>query len=225
VWLPEVTSTLDVAHRLAEEGASPGTLVLADAQTAGRGRFGRSWRSEANAGIWLTMIERPTDLPALEVLPLRVGLAIARALDEFSRVPVQVKWPNDIYVADKKVAGILVEARWRDGAPAWIAIGVGINLRPPAHEPRGAGLGVDVRREVVLDRVIPAMRDASLRHGLLDAEELRALNARHTANARECTQPVVGRITGIDAAGALVIETDASTVVARNGSLVLKEDP
>ena len=77
---------------------------------------------------------------------------------------------------------------------------------------------------MVLDRVIPAMRDASLRHGLLDAEEGRALNARHTANGRECTQPVVGRIIGIDAAGALVIETDASTVVARNGSLVLKED-
>jgi BirA family biotin operon repressor/biotin-[acetyl-CoA-carboxylase] ligase len=224
VWFSEVGSTLDVAHRLAEEGASPGTLVVADAQTAGRGRFGRSWRSDPNAGIWITMIERPTDVSALEVLPLRVGLAIARALGEFSRAPVQVKWPNDIYVEGKKIAGILVEARWRDGAPAWIAVGVGINLRPPVDEPRGGGLGDSVTREAVLDRLIPVIRAASLRGGLLDAEEVRALNERHAPNGRECSQPLAGRIVGIEATGALVIETGASTVIARNGSLVLKED-
>jgi BirA family biotin operon repressor/biotin-[acetyl-CoA-carboxylase] ligase len=210
---------------LAEEGASPGTLVLADAQTAGRGRFGRLWRSDPHAGIWLTVIERPIDVLALEVLPLRVGLAIARALDELSPAPVYVKWPNDIYVADKKIAGILVEARWRDGSPAWIAIGVGINLRSPVDQPRGGGLGESVGRETVLDRVIPAIRAASLREGHLDAGEVRALNERHAANGRECTQPLAGRIIEIDATGALLVEAGASTVVARNGSLILKEDP
>ena len=223
-WFAEVGSTLDVAHRLAEEGASPGTLVLADGQTAGRGRFGRSWRSEANAGIWLTMIERPTDAVALEVLPLRVGLAVAAALDPFSGAPVRVKWPNDIYVDDKKVAGILVEARWRDGAPAWIAIGVGINVRPPADEPRAAALREGVGRDAVLECVIPAIRDASLHAGLLDAEELRALDDRHMANGRACIQPVAGRVVGIDSTGALRIETAVSIVAVRNGSLVLKED-
>lgn len=223
-WFAEVGSTLDVAHRLAEEGASPGTVVLADAQTAGRGRFGRSWRSDVNAGIWMTIIERPTDSDGLDVLPLRVGLSVAAALDEFSRVRVGIKWPNDIHAGEKKLAGILVEARWRDGAPAWIAIGVGINLRRPHDEPKGTALDDGVSPDAVLDRVIPAIRDASLRSGLLDAEELRALDERHVAKGRECVQPVSGRVVGIDTTGALLIDTAVSTVAVRNGSLVLKED-
>jgi BirA family biotin operon repressor/biotin-[acetyl-CoA-carboxylase] ligase len=209
---------------LAEGGALPGTLVLADAQTAGRGRFGRVWRSAENAGIWLTIIEHPTDATALEVLPLRVGLSVSAALDEFSDVPLRVKWPNDVYAGEKKVAGILVEARWRDGAPAWVAIGVGINLRPPVDEPRATALRDGVGRDPVLDRVVPAIRNASLRTGLLDAAELRDLNARHLANGRVCIQPASGRVVAIDATGALTIDTGVSTLAVRNGSLVLKED-
>ncbi|HET7373563.1 MAG TPA: hypothetical protein VFJ20_09255, partial [Gemmatimonadaceae bacterium] len=72
-----VTSTLDVAHALAARGAPDGTLVLADAQSAGRGRFGRTWTSERGAGVWLTLIERPRDATALEVLSVRVGTALA----------------------------------------------------------------------------------------------------------------------------------------------------
>ena len=92
-----VGSTLDVAHRVAPTAPS-GTLVLADEQTAGRGRYGRRWDSRPGAGIWLTIIERPTDARALDVLSLRCGLYAAEALDAVAGVRVGLKWPNDLYL-------------------------------------------------------------------------------------------------------------------------------
>src|SRR5256885_1582657 len=77
----EVGSTLDITHQLGEEGAAAGTLVLADEQTAGRGRLGRSWQSDRGAGIWLTLLERPRHDDALGVLALRLALALAPALE------------------------------------------------------------------------------------------------------------------------------------------------
>src|SRR5581483_9095036 len=105
------------------------------------------------AGIWLTLVERP-DATAIDVLSLRVGLALAPALDEFASAPVQLKWPNDLYVDGRKLAGILIEARWRDQSPDWVAIGVGINVRPPASEPRAIGLRATADRLGVLQAII-----------------------------------------------------------------------
>ncbi len=224
VWFEEVGSTLDVAHDLAEEGAPAGTLVLADAQTAGRGRFGKSWRSEGGAGIWLTIVERPTDGAALDVLPLRIGLDLAAALDPFTDAPVSIKWPNDLYVGPGKVAGILVEARWRDGRPAWVAIGVGINLRVPPGESRAAARRSGSGRDIVLERAVPAIRAAAVRTGMLDPGEVDALAARDLAIGRTCTQPVTGRVRGIDSTGALLVDADGSTVAVRTGSLLFQED-
>src|SRR5262249_48139630 len=101
--LSRVSSTQDVAHELAAADAPAGTLVLADEQTSGRGRQGRAWTSEPGAGIWLTLIERPTDPASADVLSLRVGLALARALDRFTAEPVRLKWPNDVYTAGRKL--------------------------------------------------------------------------------------------------------------------------
>ena len=128
-----VTTTMDVAHALAEEGAPAGTLVLASSQAAGRGRSGKSWTSEPDAGLWCTLIERPRDARALEVLALRVGLHLADALAPLVDGAVQLKWPNDLYVHDRKLGGILIEVRWRDARPEWVAIGVGINRVVPGR--------------------------------------------------------------------------------------------
>ena len=223
----EVTSTLDVAHDLAMKGAESGTIIVATAQTAGRGRMGRSWRSEPGAGIWLTLIERPTDPSALDVLSLRIGLALAPALDPFAGARVQLKWPNDIYVMGRKLAGILIEARWREGHPEWVAIGVGINLRPPASEPRAIGLRAGVAREEVLAAIGPALRAAAEHRGPLTAAEVDAFAARDFARGRRCVEPVEGTVQGIDVSGALLVgvgtgESGAVTAV-RAGSLVLEE--
>ncbi len=116
-----VGSTMDEAHALATEGAPAGTVVLADSQKAGRGRNGKRWTSPPR-GVWMTLIERPPDASAIDVLSLRIGLAAARALDAFTSEPVRVKWPNDLFVENAKVAGVLVEARWRGERLDWVAI-------------------------------------------------------------------------------------------------------
>ena len=224
VLFDEVGSTLDVAHALAAGGAPAGTLVVANAQTSGRGRLGRSWRSEAGAGVWLTLIERPRDVAALDVLSLRIGLALAPAIDAFAAAPVCLKWPNDLYVGAGKLGGVLVEVRWRDGAPEWAAIGVGVNMRPPEGEARAAGLEPGVSRADVLCRMVPPMRAAAARTGPLDRSELEAFAARDAVAGRRCREPVAGVIKGIDPSGALAVDVGSHIAIIRAGSLVLEEE-
>jgi BirA family biotin operon repressor/biotin-[acetyl-CoA-carboxylase] ligase len=224
VALDETTSTLDVAHALGAEGAPAGTLILADTQRAGRGRLGRPWTSERGAGIWLTLVERPADPAAIEVLSLRTGLALCAAVDAFVDQPVALKWPNDLYVAGRKLAGVLVEARWRESALEWVAIGIGINVRPPASEARAAGMKASVSRLSVLDAIIPRVRAAAAWRGPLAESEIRAFEARDFARGRECVQPAVGIVRGIDPRGALLVDTGSDIAAVRSGSLVLKEE-
>jgi BirA family biotin operon repressor/biotin-[acetyl-CoA-carboxylase] ligase len=219
-----VGSTLDVAHALAADGADSGTLIVADAQTAGRGRMGRTWRSEPGAGVWLTLVERPASSKALEVLSLRIGIALAPGLDQLAGGRVRLKWPNDLYVGDDKLAGVLIEARWKDGAPEWVAIGVGINVRVPEAEPRAAGLRPGVTRLDVLDVVVPAIRAAARKSGPLSDEELAIYADRDLASGRVCVSPVAGRVAGIDSSGALRVDVGSEVTAVRGGSLVFLEE-
>jgi BirA family transcriptional regulator, biotin operon repressor / biotin---[acetyl-CoA-carboxylase] ligase len=224
VALAEVGSTMDVAHALAAAGTPPGTIVLADAQTAGRGRAGRRWASHPGGGIWLTLVERPTDAAAIDVLSLRLGLATAAAVERFTDGTVRLKWPNDVYVEDRKLAGVLVEARWRDARPEWIAIGVGLNVVAPADVETAVGLRAGTARLAVLEALAPALREAASRRGPLDAAELAAFTRRDLALGRRIVQPVPGIVRGVTPTGALSVEDDAGGVVSvRHGSLVLAD--
>jgi len=223
VTFAAVGSTLDEAHSLGASGAAAGTLVIADAQTAGRGRQGRTWRSEPGAGLWITLLERPADTEAVSVLSLRIGLALAPALDPFASEPVRLKWPNDLYVGGRKLAGILVEARWRDSLPEWVAIGVGVNVRAPTIEPNAIGLRHGTSRLDVLRAIIPAIRGAAARTGTLSDDERRAFARRDLAAGHRCAEPVIGTVQGIDRAGALLVESATGVVAVRAGSLVLTE--
>lgn len=217
-----LSSTLDLAHELAREGAPSGTLVLSDEQTAGRGRSGAPWQSAPGAGIWMTLLERPNDPAALEVLSLRIGLRAAAVLDRFAGEPVRLKWPNDLHLAGGKLGGILVETRWRDGRPDWTAIGIGINIRPPAGM-RAAGLHTGSSRIEVLAELVPAVRAAATARGALTGHELEAFAARDLAAGRACRAPAVGRVRGITAAGELRIARGDREEIFRGGSLVLEE--
>jgi len=222
----EVPSTMDVAHEAAAAGAPAGTLVIADAQTAGRGRLGRHWTAQSSAGVWFTLIERPASGDNFEALPLRVGLELAPALDAFAGEPVRLKWPNDLHLRAGKLAGVLSEARWRGGgtAPDWIAIGVGINVRAPVSEGRAAGLPAGVRRVDVLAAAVRAVRRAASRLAALSDVERRRFAERDLAAGRRCTAPVAGRVAGIDAAGALLVDVGGTVAVLRSGSLVLQPE-
>jgi BirA family biotin operon repressor/biotin-[acetyl-CoA-carboxylase] ligase len=219
-----VSSTQDVAHELAAAGAPAGTLVLANEQTSGRGRHGRPWTSEPGAGVWLTLIERPTDSASADVLSLRVGLALARALDRFASDRIRLKWPNDVYSAGRKLAGVLAEARWRDGAIEWVAVGVGINVRPPGRETRAIGLAPGAPRLDVLRAVVPLLRAAATAAGHLAQAELAEFAERDSAMGQGCVEPIAGRVAGIDTTGALLINTGSRIAAVRAGSLVLQEE-
>jgi BirA family biotin operon repressor/biotin-[acetyl-CoA-carboxylase] ligase len=219
-----IGSTLDVAHAVAAAGASAGTLVLADAQSAGRGRLGRSWISRPGQGIWLTLVERPADADALDVVSLRIGLAAARVLDDFAPERVSLKWPNDLYVGGRKLAGILVEARWQSAHLEWLAVGFGVNVTPADDSLDAAALRPGVSRMDVLRRLIPALRGAVAERGRLSSAELRAFAARDLACGRAVVEPEPGRVVGIDASGALVLDTPAGRRSIRAGSLVFSPE-
>jgi BirA family transcriptional regulator, biotin operon repressor / biotin---[acetyl-CoA-carboxylase] ligase len=114
--LRTTTSTNDRARELAAAGASHGTLVTAEEQTAGRGRQGRTWVAPAGSSLLLSVVLRETD----PLLPLRAGLAVA----DLAGTAALVKWPNDVLVDGRKVAGVLVEARPQEG---WAVLGIGVN--------------------------------------------------------------------------------------------------
>ena len=217
-----VPSTQDVAHTLGEAGAPGGTLVLADAQSAGRGRGRTVWQSAAGAGIWLTLLERPTDGAAVGVLSLRLALRLAPVLERWTALPVRIKWPNDLLAGERKLGGVLTEARWRGDRLEWVAIGIGINVVPPAGIPGAALAGVTDRVDV-LGELLPAIRAAAASRGPLTSAELARFAERDAARGRRCREPLRGVARGITPEGALIIQTGDGEHAVRSGSLVMEE--
>jgi BirA family transcriptional regulator, biotin operon repressor / biotin---[acetyl-CoA-carboxylase] ligase len=121
--LRRTDSTNERARELAEAGAPSGMVVTADEQEAGRGRHGRVWSAPPGAALLYSALLRPLDRRH-ELLPLAVPLAVCEAIESLAPVSCAVKWPNDIWIEERKVAGVLIEAR----PPEWAVIGVGINL-------------------------------------------------------------------------------------------------
>lgn len=216
-----VTSTMDVAHAIAADGAPAGTLVLAASQAAGRGRSGKSWVSEPDAGLWCTLIERPQDATALDVLALRVGLELADALDPVVDGRVMLKWPNDLQVNRRKLGGVLIEVRWRGARPDWVAIGVGINRRVPPDLPDTVAVRADVSRDELLTAVAPALRRAAACRGPLTVDELPRWHDRDVAVGRRVLAPAVGVVLGVTATGSIRIRRDDGVELrCQSGSLV-----
>lgn len=224
VVLKSTPSTMDVAHSASEREITPGLLVVADAQEAGRGRMGRSWSSPPGSGVWCTMIENPRDREALDVLSIRVGLLLAESLSELANADARVKWPNDVMLDGKKLAGVLTEASWVGETLAYVAVGVGVNVRPPADVPDAAGLpGAD--RISVLSRVVRAIRTAAGARAHLTEKELARYRARDILVGRRIRLPADGVVQGISSNGALLVESPEGRISShRSGTIVLAED-
>lgn len=124
-----VRSTNRVASELSRNGASEGTLVLAEEQLAGKGRLGRSWYSPPGLGLWMSLIVRPR-VPADRVFQVAICGALAVAETVLARYPldVRVKWPNDVLVGSAKLAGVLVETQWNGPDARAVVLGMGINV-------------------------------------------------------------------------------------------------
>lgn len=218
-----VTSTNDVAARLAEQGAADGTAVVADAQTAGRGRHGRSWHSPPGGGLYLSMVLDTADATHLTLM---AGVAVAEAIRRATGLAVEIKWPNDIVSAAggrwRKLAGILAEATRAGSAADRTVLGIGINVRPvdrPAGlAARATSLEEELSRPVDRARVLVeclaslASWRAALAGGARDAVLARwrelspsCLGARVVwTSGHECR----GTTAGIDEYGALLVRLE-----------------
>jgi len=144
----QVDSTMNEAARLAAAKAPQGALVVAEEQTAGRGRFGRSWFSPRGTGLYFTLILRPKLAPAAApILTLLAGVAVAEALAELTDLPTDVRWPNDVLIRGKKCCGILVEMTAQPERVEHVQIGVGVNVNQTAIPAELAAEATSLRRE------------------------------------------------------------------------------
>ncbi len=127
--LKSVDSTQKIAHQWAREGAPEGAAVIAEEQTAGRGRLGRFWHSPPDSGIWLSLILRPP-IPIAQApqLTLMASVGVTRALNRETGLRVRIKWPNDLLIRGKKVCGILTELRGEQDRVHYVVLGIGINV-------------------------------------------------------------------------------------------------
>ena len=129
----ETGSTNDVARQLAEESAPEGTLVLAEKQTEGRGRLGRSWLSERGAGIYASILFRPTLKPRdAAILTLVAAVAAAEAIEQTCRLNADIKWPNDLLLSGRKCCGILSEMQAERDEIRYVIVGIGVNVNHAA---------------------------------------------------------------------------------------------
>ena len=210
---------METAHARAQDGAAHGTAVVAARQSAGRGTRGRSWSSEPG-GLWMSVVARPSRTDALEALSLRVGLATAAVLElACPALPrLELKWPNDIVIDGRKLAGILCEARWGGGRCLWVVIGLGINvcntipteLDRVAVAMRTWDPGVDPAE--LAAPVAAAVALAAREAGPLNANELQSFASRDALSGVRVTEPVLGSAEGITATGALRVRMDAGPI-------------
>ncbi len=215
--LAECDSTNARLLTRAEAGAPSGTVVVAERQTAGRGRMGRAWYSDHGASLTFSLLWRLPPGTALGGLSLAVGVAVAEALRDLGVTQVALKWPNDILSNGRKLGGILIELV--SGSATAAVIGIGLNVRMPSGLPDevrqgAAALECDLDRNALLARLLAAL------HGVLHdfasggftgiSQRWLALNAHAGAMVRivaAFVPPVDGRCLGIDNDGALLLET------------------
>jgi BirA family biotin operon repressor/biotin-[acetyl-CoA-carboxylase] ligase len=227
-WFESTASTNDVAARLAESGAEEGTIVVAERQTAGRGRHGRVWFSPPGAGLYVSVIVRPAsdesnDEHPAALLTLASGVAIAEAVRAVTGLPAEIKWPNDVLVGGRKLAGILAEAAVQAGTLQFVVVGFGVNLQPAAYPPELAPRVTSIEAEtsrpadraVLVAEILAAMgeRCADLRAGRFDAilSAWRRLAPSLPGARVEWDSPagvVRGRAEDIDRHGALLVRVD-----------------
>ncbi len=168
VYQTSVTSTMDVATAEARRGAPEGTIVVADHQTQGRGRFQRAWVSPPGASVYLSIVLRPAP-ERLLALGIVASLAVARAVERETGLRPSIKWPNDVEIGGRKLAGILVDSVMKDAGVEFAIVGIGLNVTlDPSRHPEIAATATSLARE--LGR--PADRLAVLRALLVELDAL-----------------------------------------------------
>ncbi|MBI3333406.1 MAG: biotin--[acetyl-CoA-carboxylase] ligase [Candidatus Omnitrophica bacterium] len=227
-------STMDVAHRLAATGEPEGSVVVAEGQARGRGRLGRSWLSPKGKGIYASVILRPSlRLSEAPLVTLMAAVAAARAVHGETGLAPEIKWPNDLLIGGKKVAGILTELNAELNRIHYIVLGIGINVNtgkrqlPARATSLAEELGSRVDRARLARRLFTELDQAYgqfLNRGIEPIlEAWRGFAAFLGRRIRVAAQGRVvdGQAVDIDSTGALLVRTDAGMVEAVSAGEVL----
>lgn len=233
-FVPRVASTNLIARRIVNECiendlALPQAMIIAGEQFAGRGRNQRQWSSPAGKGIYATtMITRPT--PELTLVPLAMANIVAGYLRDVFGIDARIKWPNDIFVLGKKIAGILIEARVQDDR-AHLLIGTGVNVEPVTDAPNAISIresvsgpfsGIDAATTAFIEHV-DARLSRPFEHDEV-IEEWRCLCVHKTGDRITCVigeRTVSGTWNGIDEQGRALLRNGAETIAVSAGDIIL----
>src|SRR5579884_874695 len=220
-WVPSVDTTMRLAARLAAEGAPSGTVVGADEQTEGQGRLGRSWHSEADTGLYFSVVLRmPFSPETLPLVTMAIGLAVREAIAS-TGIATDLRWPNDVLIDDRKVAGILTQ--FESGA---VVAGIGVNVNQREFPPDLADIATSLRivcgreqsREDLLVAILPAVEEMCgvlLQEGTYAILRLFAASSSYVHGRRVVIdlgdEELRGTTAGLSAAGFLLVRDDAGT--------------
>jgi len=223
IELIECDSTNDEAARLARAGASHGTVVIAASQRAGRGRDGRVWASPPGLGLYLSAVVRPP-LPLALVPPMTLAIGVGVCETALAAgADARLKWPNDVLVSGRKLAGVLVEAQSQGGRLDAVIVGIGINLGgelPPEVEGRAItleGAGAVISREQFVGSLLGRVEtwtDRYVASGLPQVIAAWTARMQHGMLVRAVMAgaPLEGEVAGLDAEGALLLRDAAGRV-------------
>ena len=217
-------STNARAKALAGAGAPHGTLITASEQTAGRGRQGRAWTAPPDSAVSMSLVVRDLE-ERHAILPLAAAVAVCEAVEELTQVRCEIKWPNDVWIDGRKLAGILVEGRPQDG---WAVLGIGLNVLTAEFPPELADTATSLALatpgapppvEAVLEALVAAF-GTWLERG--PGEVLPAWRARDALRGQTVRwDGGSGTAAGVDESGALLVDTDAGRVALGAGEVHL----
>jgi len=220
-----IDSTNNCARALAGCWADEGTVIIAEQQTAGRGRLGRPWLANPNENLTFSIILRPSiSTESINLLPLSVCVAIAEAVEKSTGLAVECKWPNDLLVRNKKVAGILLEGSYSQSKVDWIVIGIGLNVNqtvfPADLESKATSLklmaGRDIDRIALFHRILENLEQsyrAGTRtgfHSILPQWTARTRMIDKKISVMERGTLLSGTVKGVSPDGGLVLQSDGS---------------
>ena len=224
----EVASTNDLAKELAAQGAPEGTLVVAEAQTGGRGRLGRQWESPPGTGLYVSLLLRP-QLPPTEMpqITLTTAVAVARAVTRVTGVAPGIKWPNDLLLDGKKLGGILTEMETESEQIRHLVVGLGLNVNNPAFtkelEPLATSLVLATGRPHSRLKILQAWLEefeelygrflAREFAGILDEWRRLTVTLGRRVTVRQGPVTICGQALEVAPDGALLVETEAGEVV------------
>jgi len=228
-YFPKISSTNEDCFKRGKLAGASGTLIVADTQTKGRGRLGRTWESPAGKGIYFSLLLRPKlPLANTPLLSLAAGLGAARALRQSGLPAVMVKWPNDLLIDRKKVGGMLSEMSQKGNELEFVVIGLGVNVSQEdadfSGELQGKASSLQLSTGKIWDRgeilkaIVPALLDqvdeliASGSESIIRRWEAESGMVGLEAKALHEGREIRGKVLGLGKSGQLRLQTDAGEV-------------